>query len=48
MLRSSLRSVLPEPVADRLREAGIDPTLRAEDLSADRFLAIAAAIRDAV
>ena len=47
MLRSSLRSVIPAPVADRLREAGIDPCLRAENLSADRFLAIAAVVRSA-
>ena len=41
MLRSSLRSVIPGAVSSRLVEAGIDPTLRAEDLSADRFLALA-------
>ena len=44
MLRSSLGSVVPHPVADRLREAGIEPSLRAENLSAERFLDIAAAI----
>ena len=46
MLRSSLRSVLPEPVADHLGMAGIDPTLRAEDLGAGCFLAIAEVVRD--
>ena len=48
MLRSSLRSVIPDLVEDRLRQAGIDPSLRAENLSADRFLDIAAVVRSAV
>lgn len=44
MLRSSLRSVIPDSVPARLAEAGIDPTLRAEDLGADGYLALAAAV----
>lgn len=47
MLRSSLRSVLPPPAEDRIREAGVDPALRAENLDAHHFLAIAAAVREA-
>lgn len=46
MLRSSLKRVVPAPVAGRLSEAGIDPTLRAESLSADDFLAIASVLGD--
>ncbi len=41
MLRSSLRSAIPDGADARLEQAGIDPSLRAEDLSADRFLALA-------
>ena len=44
MLRSSLRSVIRSSVAVRLAEAGIDPTLRAEDLGADGYLALAGAV----
>ena len=45
MLRSSLRSVLPAPPDDLLPAAGINPAARAEELDADAYLAIAAAIR---
>jgi len=44
MLRSSLRSVVPGSVPARLSEAGIDPTLRAEDVGADGYLALAEAV----
>lgn len=44
MLRSSLRSVIPAPMADRLTEVGVDPLLRAESLSPDDFLDIARAL----
>ncbi|MGD2042117.1 MAG: 16S rRNA (adenine(1518)-N(6)/adenine(1519)-N(6))-dimethyltransferase RsmA [Acidimicrobiia bacterium] len=42
MLRRSLSSVLDDPVST-LEAAGIDPTSRAEDLSPDDFLKLAAA-----
>ena len=45
MLRSALRPVVPEPVGDRLEQAGIDPSRRAESLAADDFLAIAGVVR---
>ena len=48
MLRSSLRSVIPGSVPARLAEAGIDPSLRAEDLNAEGYLALAEAVRYAV
>ena len=44
MLRSSLRPVIDGSVPARLAEAGVDPTLRAEDLGADAYLAIAEAV----
>ena len=47
MLRSSLRPVLPPPAEDLIRAAGVDPALRAEDLEADHFLAIASAVQEA-
>lgn len=47
MLRSSLRPVLPPPAEELIRAAGVDPALRAEDLEADHFLAIAAAVQEA-
>jgi 16S rRNA (adenine1518-N6/adenine1519-N6)-dimethyltransferase len=40
MLRASLRGLAPG-IEDRLAEAGIDPTLRAEDVSLERFCALA-------
>jgi len=42
MLRSSLKSAIADPL-EILEEAGIDPTLRAENLSVDNFCAIARA-----
>jgi 16S rRNA (adenine1518-N6/adenine1519-N6)-dimethyltransferase len=42
MLRRSLASVLSDPVTT-MAAAGIDPTLRAEDLAPDEFVAIARA-----
>ena len=42
MLRRSLSTVLSDPAAT-IASAGIDPTLRAEDLSPDEFVAIARA-----
>jgi 16S rRNA (adenine1518-N6/adenine1519-N6)-dimethyltransferase len=42
MLRRSLSSVLNNPLAT-IDAAGVDPTLRAEDLSPDEFIAIARA-----
>ena len=44
MLRSSLRSVIPGSVPARLAEVGIDPTLRAEDVGPDGYLALADAV----
>lgn len=44
MLRSSLRSVISSSVPARLAEAGIDPKLRAEDLDANGYLALAEAL----
>jgi 16S rRNA (adenine1518-N6/adenine1519-N6)-dimethyltransferase len=41
MLRSSLKSLWPQPEAV-LAEAGIDPSLRAEEIAVDQFLALAA------
>ena len=41
MLRSSLAAAIPGSVTALLEEAGIDPTLRAENLEADRYLALA-------
>ena len=41
MLRSSLRSVIPDGLADRLMKAGISPRLRAENVSPEGFLDIA-------
>jgi 16S rRNA (adenine1518-N6/adenine1519-N6)-dimethyltransferase len=41
MLRSSLRSLLPEPEG-LLNELGIDPELRAEQLPVEAFARIAA------
>lgn len=43
MLRSSLKAVTPDPVG-ALRKAGIEPTLRAEDLSAADYLRLAAVV----
>ncbi|MBL9059756.1 MAG: 16S rRNA (adenine(1518)-N(6)/adenine(1519)-N(6))-dimethyltransferase RsmA [Mangrovicoccus sp.] len=40
MLRASLRGLAPE-IEEKLAEAGIDPTLRAEDVSLERFCALA-------
>ena len=48
MLRSSLRSVIHDSVPTRLAAAGIDPSLRAEDLGADGYLALADAVSSAV
>lgn len=42
MLRSSLKSLLPDPTAI-IEEAGIDPTQRAEELSVEEFCALARA-----
>ncbi|MBC7479091.1 MAG: 16S rRNA (adenine(1518)-N(6)/adenine(1519)-N(6))-dimethyltransferase RsmA [Pseudorhodobacter sp.] len=39
MLRSSLKGMGPE-IEDRLREAGIEPTARAEEIGLDRFCAL--------
>ena len=41
MLRSSLKSLWPQSEAV-LAEAGIDPSLRAEQIAVDDFLALAA------
>lgn len=41
MLRSSLRSVIPEGVTEKLVEAEVDPRLRAESVSPGCFLKIA-------
>ncbi|HRX41038.1 MAG TPA: 16S rRNA (adenine(1518)-N(6)/adenine(1519)-N(6))-dimethyltransferase RsmA [Parvularculaceae bacterium] len=41
MLRSSLKSLFGERVADALQSAGIDETARAEELTLDRFKALA-------
>lgn len=43
MLRTSLRDLLGDDAEDLLQRAGIDPRARAEELSADRFLALARA-----
>ena len=40
MLRSALRGLAPD-MEDRLRAAGIDPTARAEELTVERFCALA-------
>ncbi len=40
MLRSSLKALTPD-IEDRLRAAGIDPTARAEEISLERFCALA-------
>jgi 16S rRNA (adenine1518-N6/adenine1519-N6)-dimethyltransferase len=40
MLRGSLRGVLPDPVP-ALEAAGIEPTARAEELSAENFIRLA-------
>ncbi len=40
MLRASLRGLAPG-IEEKLAEAGIDPTLRAEDVSLERFCALA-------
>ncbi|MFZ2469992.1 MAG: 16S rRNA (adenine(1518)-N(6)/adenine(1519)-N(6))-dimethyltransferase, partial [Parvibaculum sedimenti] len=42
MLRSSLKSLLPDPIAI-IEEAGINPTQRAEELSVEEFCALARA-----
>ncbi len=44
MLRSSLRPVIAGSIPDTLAGAGIDPTLRAEDLDAEGYLALATAV----
>ena len=41
MLRSSLRSVIPDGIEGRLRAAGVSPRLRAESISPEGFLDIA-------
>ena len=41
MLRTSLRSVIPGGVTDQLMKAGINPRLRAENVSPEGFLGIA-------
>ena len=40
MLRASLRGLAPD-IEDRLREAGIDPTARAEEIALEQFCALA-------
>ena len=40
MLRSSLKALTPD-IEDRLRAAGIEPTARAEEISLERFCALA-------
>jgi 16S rRNA (adenine1518-N6/adenine1519-N6)-dimethyltransferase len=43
MLRQSLKSLVPDP-AELLRQAGLDPTLRAEQLKVEDFAALARAL----
>jgi len=43
MLRSSLKGLAPD-IEDRLREAGIEPTQRAEEISLEGFCALARAV----
>ena len=40
MLRASLRGLAPE-IEDRLRAAGLEPTMRAEEVSVEGFAALA-------
>ncbi len=44
MLRSSLKAFRPD-IEDKLREVGIEPTARAEEIGLDRFCALSLALR---